>query len=103
MATYYDPAATVDGLTVELRFWGACGKNKPGWSTFNFLANHHVTFPPRKVMKRLAKTYLGLGYHEPDKRSAAASSMYVHIEAGTSVERRAAFVGAVCSHTKRSD
>jgi hypothetical protein len=105
MAILKNPIAKIGSVELELRFlhpWG--GTRSPenkGWAVYRLTANNRkVVFPSARTFERLARHYLGVDYREASGNAHRTSfNRYLNIglKKGTTLTKRAAFVGAVCA------
>ncbi len=102
-----NPIAKVGVIELELLFhsrWGGTySKANKGWAVYKLIANgRQVIFPSLRIMQRLARKYLKVRYREPPCNELSRFSFNRHLDIGlwkgTTLEQRAAFVGAVCAN-----
>ena len=59
-----------------------------------------ATWPGIRIMRRLAREFLGCGYQEDHRSRNHSLWLFFEIDTGLPLEKRAAFLAAVCTHTK---
>ncbi len=70
------------------------------WVPYVILADgFSVDFPGPITLHRMAKKHLGRRYRTYERKQYSGK-LFCYLEAGTTPEGRAAFLGAVCAYTK---